>query len=315
MLFAEIFSGASQLWFLTAWGWFVTVPLYLMHTVFLFYLALKTKKTTLTQLYLFGVIFGLYEALITKVLWVGYFDQSGPTWGTFLGLAINEFPVLVFFWHPIFSFILPILTYEILTKTSIVDHQDILKKTKLKNMLLIILCIGISTFILNGNQFDLISANSAFIGTLILIGIVYLLLNKKPLSIKHLETLKPALWILALLILYGVAFTYLLPERIPDTLMPYLSVLAFYVITIFLLKISKKGEPIEVEISNTHYQIKDLWIGIGILLLMINTLIWIPEISTAFSFIFYLSYFGVGIILFLMTLIKGVLPRKLKDNV
>ena len=114
MLFAEIFSGASQLWFINPFGVLYTLPLYMIHTVFFLSLAIKYKKTSIRQLYWFGVLFGLYEAVITKVLWQGYMNETGPALGRILGVASIEFPLLVFFWHPIFSFILPILTYQIL---------------------------------------------------------------------------------------------------------------------------------------------------------------------------------------------------------
>lgn len=113
MLFAEIFSGASQLWFINPFGVLYTYPLYMLHTVFFLSIAIKYQKTSIRQLYFFGILFGLYEAVITKVLWQGYMHESGPALGTFLGVAVIEFPILTFFWHPIFSFILPELTYQI----------------------------------------------------------------------------------------------------------------------------------------------------------------------------------------------------------
>jgi len=85
MFFAEVFSGASHIWFLDFWGLFITMPLYLSHTLFFLNLALRTKRTSLNQLYFFGMLFGLYEALITKVLWAGYPNEVKPMFGTFMG--------------------------------------------------------------------------------------------------------------------------------------------------------------------------------------------------------------------------------------
>ena len=81
---------------------------------------------------------GFYEAVITKVLWAGYMDATGPGFGTVLGVALVEFLVLVFFWHPIFSFILPILTYEVITGENLITHDSALKKTKRKTNLLLL---------------------------------------------------------------------------------------------------------------------------------------------------------------------------------
>jgi len=310
MLFAEIFSGASQLWFLSLWGWFVTLPLYMMHIVFLFFLAYRTKKVSIKQLYLFGMIFGLYEALITKVLWFGYFNETGPTWGTFLGLAVNEFPMLVFFWHPIFSFILPILAYEIITKKQIISHHQILKRSKMKNVYIGLVLLGIPSFIVNGNAYNIVSANGAFIGTLFLIWLVYGLLKKKPLQISHLKSIRVSLWVLGLILLYGISFKFLLTERIPDTIMPYLSVFAFYVIAILLLKRTMKGEPKEVDLDSDCYQMKDLMIFSGIILILINIFVFIPDIANGILFISYLGYFAVGVVLFISTVIKVIFHKK-----
>lgn len=313
MLFAEIFSGASQLWFFSAWGWIVGFPLYLMHTVFLLYLALRTKKVTISQLYLFGMIFGLYEALITKVLWVGYFNEAGPAWGTFLGLAVAEFPVLVFFWHPIFSLILPILTYEILTQTIVIQHHNTLSKTRKKNIIIGLGLVSVSAFIVNGNQYDILSANGAFIGSVFLVWLVFLLLKKEPNKISEIIKIKVLPFVIGLIVLYGVTFAFLLPERIPQTATPYLSILAFYVIAILLLIKTKKSELIEESISSKHYGRKDLMFGILCIIVFVNILIWIPAVNDAIVFVFYLVYLGVGTLLFVMNVFKILVNKKTKQ--
>ena len=130
MFFAEVFSGASTLWFISVWGLLVTFPLYLGHTLFLFNLAIRTGRTSLRQLYFFGMLFGLYEALITKVLWYGYPDSAGAMVGYFIGVAWGEFLTLVLFWHPVMSFILPILMYELLSRDHIPGHEWLIKKSR-----------------------------------------------------------------------------------------------------------------------------------------------------------------------------------------
>ena len=176
MLFAEVFSGASQTWFINGWAILITFPLYLGHVLFFLGIALKSKRTSLFQLYLFGVIFALYEAWITKVLWAGYMDSAGPGFGTLFGISVAEFLVLVFFWHPIMSFVLPILVFEILTKKVLYGHESILRKSTKKTTLVSLFLILISTFIANGNGFDLISSNASLIGTfLIILGLFYLI--------------------------------------------------------------------------------------------------------------------------------------------
>jgi hypothetical protein len=114
MFFAEVLSGSSVLWFVSGWAWLVTFWLYLAHFLLFINLALIFKRTSLTALYLWGVLFGLYEAWITKVTWAGYMG-SEPGWGKILGFAFPELPLIVFFWHPVFAFILPVLCFEIMT--------------------------------------------------------------------------------------------------------------------------------------------------------------------------------------------------------
>ncbi|WP_135644142.1 hypothetical protein [Methanococcoides vulcani] len=225
MLFAEVFSGASQTWFISGWGILVTFPLYLAHLLFFLGIALKTERTSLSQLYLFGVLFALYESWITKVLWAGYFDSEGPSMGTFLGLGIGEFPILVFFWHPIMSFIVPTLVFEILTGKVLTGHEFILERTRRKTSMIVFFLILISTFIANGNQFDLVSANISLIGTLSIIAVLYKFTKDSDLS--YLELGKRSFKLLGsyLILLYIVTFLYLLPERITTTILPYISIL------------------------------------------------------------------------------------------
>jgi len=82
-----------------------------MHLLFFLNIALRTKRTSVGHLYLFGIFIALYESWITKVLWTGYPGSEGPLMGTVFGVASLEFSVLVFFCIPI-AFVLPILMFE-----------------------------------------------------------------------------------------------------------------------------------------------------------------------------------------------------------
>lgn len=105
---AEVFSGASLahgLW--SPWTLLVTYWLYFAHFFFLTTLAIRTGRTSLAALYLWGVLFGLYESWLTKVIWYGY---SGD--GTFAMGAVGPYGYseisMVFFFHPLMSFIVPL---------------------------------------------------------------------------------------------------------------------------------------------------------------------------------------------------------------
>ena len=113
--FAEVVSGSYIFPFFTAWGILVVVPLYMLHILVLSHVAFNYGKPVFYVLLLLGVVFGLYEGYITKVLWV--------PWGTpsiFIGgVAAVETIVLILWWHPFMSFIIPLIFAEaMLTKSS-----------------------------------------------------------------------------------------------------------------------------------------------------------------------------------------------------
>jgi hypothetical protein len=309
MLFAEVFSGASQAWFFNGWGILVTFPLYLAHLLFFLWIALKLKKTSLPQLYFFGIIFALYESWITKVIWMGYIDAGSPALGTLLGLGISEFPILTFFWHPIMSFIIPILTFEILTKKADSQHIWLLKKSTWKTSLIVIFLILIATFIVNGNQFSLLSANISLIGSLLLIFIFYFFskkFNLKDFAFKRGWFITITIY---LGILYLVTFFLLLPERIPPSILPYVSLLFFYILAIWLITKLKLKATRLVSLNRNHYSIKDLVIFALITILSVNFMGMIPQLSYALLGISYYLFWLVGVILFLTITYKIIFKK------
>lgn len=308
MLFAEVFSGASQTWFIDGWGILVTFPLYLAHVLLFLGVALKTGKTSLPQLYLFGVIFALYEAWITKVLWAGYIDSEGPGAGTFLGVGLIEFPILTFFWHPIMSFILPVLVFEILTGRALSGHEWILVKSRRKTIFIALFLIPIATFIANGNGFDVVSANASLLGTLaIAAGLRYL---SKGATIADLELGKQGFKMLVvyLLALYVITFIYLLPERIPTTITPYLTVLVFYAIPILLIYKSESTGAYANMLKANCYSIRDLAGFIPVPVLAVSVACLIPDVSLGILAITYFSMVVAGTLLFVW-LVYGTLKQ------
>lgn len=309
MLFAEVFSGASQAWFISGWGILGTYPLYLAHVLFFLWIALKLKKTSLSQLYLFGVIFALYESWITKVLWAGYIDQGNQLSISFLGLGVAEFPVLVFFWHPIMSFILPILVFEILTGKILAGHESVLRKSTKKTTLIVLFLILISTFIAYGNKLNSVSANLSLIGTLVIISGLFYLAKKS--NIKVFEFSKTGFTVVTiyLLFLYITAFFLLLPVRIPKTIMPYASIIVFYFFVIFLISKLKKIEAEFVVLNDNQYSIKDIIFFAIVTILSVNVACVLSNIS---SLIFIATY--IGLIFLGTTIFVKVVYKTLKQD-
>lgn len=105
--FAEVFAGSSPFGIFHPWSLLVTFPLYYVHFFAFTTMAIRTKRTSLGHLYLWGCLFGLYETWITKVVWHGYSDD-GFAFGSVFGFGLHETLALVFVWHPFMSFILPL---------------------------------------------------------------------------------------------------------------------------------------------------------------------------------------------------------------
>ena len=120
VFFAEVISGSMRYPLFEIWGYITVIPLYGLHTILLLTIirgSIKDKKILFSTLYFGGVLFGLYEAYITKVLFTGLTDDAFMVFN----IPIIDYIVLVFFWHPIFSFIIPVLVFEkIIAKTDYV---------------------------------------------------------------------------------------------------------------------------------------------------------------------------------------------------
>jgi hypothetical protein len=108
LICAEVFSGASLqkgLWH--PWTVLVTYWLYFAHFFFFTTLAVRTGRTSLSALYLWGVLFGLYESWITKVIWYGYSGDGKFAMGHIGPFGFSELS-MVFIFHPVASFIIPL---------------------------------------------------------------------------------------------------------------------------------------------------------------------------------------------------------------
>jgi hypothetical protein len=108
----EVPAGSSMFPFFTLWGLLVVWPLYLLHSVFLAGLVFRLGRPTFWPLYAAGMLYGMYEAYITKVIWVS-FRPEGPMYAAG-GIALFETIILVLFLHPLLAFVIPLLFTEML---------------------------------------------------------------------------------------------------------------------------------------------------------------------------------------------------------
>jgi len=309
MLTAEVFAGVSHVWYVELWDVLITLPLYTAHTLFFFRIAWTRKKTSISQLYLFGMIFALYESWITKVLWAGYPDSAGPVLGTFLGIGISELPILVFFWHPIMSFIVPVLIFQVMTGKILDGHSRILRKTAKKTSVIIMFLIIVSTFIVNGNKSDLLLSNLSVIGSIILIVVFYYLSRKTDLEVLLFRKAGFVIITIYMFLLYVASFFLIVPERIPRSIIPYISIIVLYAVPIILIRKSEKEETKLTAQDKNRYNIKDLAIFAAITIIAVNSAVILPDIS---SVVFVFSYYLLGlagIVLFVSTVFGSIKPK------
>lgn len=105
----EVFAGSGKGWLTRPDVYILSGPLYILHFLLLCHIAIKTRRTSWPALYLWGVVFGLYESWITKVIWNGYPGSGGfimSSFGDWFG--VHETLGLVLFYHPVTSFLLPL---------------------------------------------------------------------------------------------------------------------------------------------------------------------------------------------------------------
>lgn len=106
--FGEVVTASTPFPFFTPSGLLVTYPFYTLNLLFFAYIAFRKPRVDFYTLFLAGQVFGLFEGYVTKMLW-------NPGWGAeprVLGISVIPFLLLVFFWHPLMSFTLPLMLGE-----------------------------------------------------------------------------------------------------------------------------------------------------------------------------------------------------------
>ena len=108
--FAEVLSGSAPDFFFKGFGYFGIFPIYFLHSLLLVALVIGRRKPfSLRTLYFAGLLFGMYEAYITKVLWEPLWNEEALKAAN---VAVFETLMLVPGWHALFSFILPLFWIE-----------------------------------------------------------------------------------------------------------------------------------------------------------------------------------------------------------
>lgn len=255
VFFAEVLSGSSPFPWFTIWGLFVTFPLYGLHAIVLAFLVFRPgRRITLPALFLAGMIFGMYEAYITKVL----FD---PTWGaqslTLGGLYVFQTVVLVLFWHPFMAFIAPLLATECLITESreIPDALPPFLRGTSKSRARAVLSSGVAAVLLVPtaaiNAPTPLRALESILSSIIVISVLWglwrLLLRGKGYALRDLlPNPRQAAWLGgALLCLYLVLGFIIRRGSLPKTLGPHVTVAVIYAVLAGLLFLVLRWGAIE----------------------------------------------------------------------
>jgi len=314
MFYAEVLSGSSQLWFIQPFSWLITLPLYMFHVLFFLNISQRLNLHRFSQQYLLGTIFGLYESWITKVLWSGY-PSSGmrePILGLFGGIAIFEFSVLVFFFHPIFAYILPVYSYQQLMR-SYNSHQSLFLKIKptriIKLFAILTFLFGTTTFVFNLGL-NLISIIMNLVGALLLILLNHLIITHKdiPYSSDHIifENKGFILTCFYLIILYIFTYFVLAPEYIPD-MSAFVPIVVFYIIPIVVLYRSPKMKLDET--SSFCISRQQLLMISGLFIVSIIILAIIPPITTILMIFVQFTTFLIGPVFYIYMNWKCIYPQ------
>ena len=262
VFFAEVISGSMRYPLFDLWGYMVVIPLYGLHTIIILYIikgSISNKKILFSTLYFGGVLFGLYEAYVTKVLWIGLSEDSFMLFN----ISFIDYVVLVFFWHPVFSFIIPVLVFEkIITKTDYAYQglPEFLKKLLNKKYGVILIMIVVGFFSAFNGVFD--SLTLSMLSLIIPILIIIFWIYKK--ELQNTYTLDEVLPSKKGIIVCGVYLSFIYiwlgltisPEAltINNQIPIWISYVVFGYLFYRKLNSNKKIKEIDCEFSDTSYK-------------------------------------------------------------
>jgi len=312
--FAEVFSGSDMFPFFHGWGVLVVVPLYGLHIILLANLVYRADKPRFASLIFAGMLFGLYEAYLTKVLWA-------PPWGDpviIAGFAPIETLVLVFWWHAWFSFIIPLLVAEkLLTGSTDLALSFPGKIGKFLNS-----WWGLAAVMIFGGLFQ--SINSPSVGqsllsgistSAVLVGLVFLWKRITKDQSYNMEDLLPNQkqfkWLLIPTgIMYLVMGILLRPDWYPGFI-GHLMIWILYGISFYLLARSRKvPDAISRDITLTAWEERRWLILAGIFPLAATAgELLLGPIATPLALIFWFGGIAFGVIMFIKAL-KLTFPKQ-----
>lgn len=245
--FAEVLSGSQPFVFFIEFGYLAIIPLYGLHTLVLGAFALHPqRKISLRTIYFISLLFGMYEAYITKVLWSPPWNPNAFKIG---GVALFESSMLVVFWHAFMSFIIPLFVVENLLCTS--NHMQKSLNEQANRIFMrpaAALILGmVGGFMLGTNLTDAVQAlisslSTSFVVTLLILlwKIIY---RKTKFDLRELLPGKIALPLIALLLLIYYLYygSILRPESLPNVASQF-TIWLLYAVILALIYLSMRKD-------------------------------------------------------------------------
>lgn len=255
LICAEVFSGASLgvgLW--NPWTLVVTYWLYFAHFFFFTTLAVRTGRTSIGSLYLWGVVFGLYESWITKVIWYGYRGDGKFIMGSIGPYGVSEIS-MVFFFHPVMAFILPLavtcLLYPSLRRLfpDLAWLTGVGRGSRVVQIYLVLSFVPTMAMNSGGPANFLLNLVAMFVLLQVLLRLSrgrVVTSDARPLVVFGRRGFLGLC--LYLLLLYGVTYAYLRPEGLPSVPVQ-LFTFVFYGVAIAGIILHRRREPLPITAS------------------------------------------------------------------
>jgi hypothetical protein len=323
--FSETFSGSAPDFLFKAFGYFGIIPIYLLHSVLLAAILIgREKPFSLRSLYFVSLLFGMYEAYITKVLW-------SPTWNAgfwhIAGMAVAETSLLVFFWHAVFSFLLPLFWLESLAMPA--PYLPALLSEKWRARL-----VGLRGAILTGLVGGILAGSAianppqAFVillaDSLVLSLLVFLFrrINRETgYSLKDfLPRRGEVIALAALLIVVYLLFGLFLRREVHPGVVGHAAVLVMYAGILMLIFLSMRKDRSLPEVSDhapaaSPGYTPRLWVALCASLTLSGTLVgFLPaDLRSLLAGFIYLACTGTGVMLFFVGL-DSLFKRSSKEE-
>jgi hypothetical protein len=319
----EVFAGTGRLWLVRPDVYILGLPLYTLHFLLLVHIAVRSRRTSWPALYLFGVLFALYETWITKVVWNGYPGADGFAFGGFgAWFGVHETLGLVLFYHPVTSFLLPLAVISRLFPVfgkpfPTPDWVFGTTKGGMIRRFVLLLVWGIVT---GYNLEQPIVFLLTWIPMLTIIWAGYIYLEKKGVTASTgylAETVaRPVLGrrglilvLVWLVLMYFVTYALLIPENLPPQHIQLIT-LGFYPVLVFpILRTPKIFHNTQQQLPHPA-RMPALWL-LSIFLLGLFVTFFVPpgQVRTALAIIPFLGMMLLGAALFLWLVVWRVIVK------